>query len=310
MLDSAVAVYCAVSGVQPQSETVWRQMNKYGVPRIAFVNKMDRAGAEFPALRRADQDAPARQSRAHPAAHRRRGRLRGRRRPGQDEVDLLGRRDPGHEIRVSRDSGRHAQGMRGVARQDDRGGRRRRRGRCSTSIWRAASSSDAEIKRGLRARALKNEICLVTCGSAFKNKGVQAVLDAVVEYMPSPDRSAAGQGPERARRADDAPGRRRRAVLGAGVQDPERPVRRQPDLLPGLFRHAEFRRPGVRAEQEPQRAHRPPAADARQRALRDQGSARRRHRRGRGPQGRDHRRHAVGSATRSSSSRRWSFRSP
>ena len=57
VLDSAIAVYCAVSGVQPQSETVWRQMNKYGVPRIAFVNKMDRAGAEFPALRRADQEA-------------------------------------------------------------------------------------------------------------------------------------------------------------------------------------------------------------------------------------------------------------
>ena len=90
VLDSAVAVYCAVSGVQPQSETVWRQMNKYGVPRVAFVNKMDRAGAEFSALRRADQDPAARQPGAHPAADRRRGRLRRRGRSGQDEVHLVG----------------------------------------------------------------------------------------------------------------------------------------------------------------------------------------------------------------------------
>ena len=82
-----------VAGVQPQSETVWRQTNKYGVPRIAFVNKMDRAGANF--LRCVEQisDAPARQPGAAPAADRRRGQLRGRRRPDPDEGDLLGRRD-------------------------------------------------------------------------------------------------------------------------------------------------------------------------------------------------------------------------
>ena len=108
VLDSAIAVYCAVSGVQPQSETVWRQMNKYGVPRVAFVNKMDRAGREFPALRGADPDASARQSGPDPAAHRRGRGVRRRGRSRQDEVHLVGRRDPGHEVRVPRHPGRHA----------------------------------------------------------------------------------------------------------------------------------------------------------------------------------------------------------
>ncbi len=102
VLDSAVAVFCAVSGVQPQSETVWRQMNSYGVPRIAFVNKMDRAGANFLRCVRADQGAPARQPGADPAADRRRGKLRGRRRPDPHEGHLLGHGDPGDEVRVPR----------------------------------------------------------------------------------------------------------------------------------------------------------------------------------------------------------------
>ena len=93
-------------------------------------------------------------------------------------------------------------------------------------------------------------------------------------------------------------------VLGAGLQDPQRSVRRQSHVLPRLLRHAEFRRHGVRAVQVEEGAHRAPAADARQRAQRDQGSARRRHRRGRGPQGRLHRRHAFAISRRSSRSRR------
>ncbi len=185
VLDSAVAVYCAVSGVQPQSETVWRQMNKYGVPRLAFVNKMDRAGANF--LRCVEQI---------------RTRLKGNPVPIQlpigAEDSFVGIVDLIRMKEIWWDDS--TQGTRFEYREvptemlDE------------CKVWRtklieaAAEGSEEllqkylegeelsveEIKKGLRARALKNEICLVTCGSAFKNKGVQAVLDAVIEFMPSP----------------------------------------------------------------------------------------------------------------------------
>ena len=110
VLDGACMVYCAVGGVQPQSETVWRQANKYRVPRLAFVNKMDRTGANFFKV----YDQMKTRLKANPVPiqipDRRRGKVRGRRRPGQDEGDLLGRGDPGHEVRRARDSGRPARG--------------------------------------------------------------------------------------------------------------------------------------------------------------------------------------------------------
>jgi len=185
VLDSAVAVYCAVSGVQPQSETVWRQMNKYGVPRLAFVNKMDRAGASF--LRCVEQICT---------------RLRGNPVPiqlpiGAEDsfvgvVDLVKMK----AIRWDDDT----QGMKFEYRDippDLRKSCEEWRGRMieaaaegdETLLNKYLESGDLsveEIKRGLRSRAIRNEICLVTCGSAFKNKGVQAVLDAVVDYMPAP----------------------------------------------------------------------------------------------------------------------------
>ena len=165
--------------------------------------------------------------------------------------------------------------------------------RSPTSTSAACTLSDDEIKRGLKARSLKNEIVLCMCGTAFKNKGVQALLDAVIEFMPSPMEMPPTKGLSERGEAITRTAQRRRAVLGAGIQDPQRSVRRQPHVLPRLLRHAEFRRHGVRADQGQEGAHRPPAADARQRAQRDQGSARRRHRRRGGSQGRLHRRHAV-----------------
>jgi elongation factor G len=95
VLDGACMVYCAVGGVQPQSETVWRQANKYKVPRLAFVNKMDRTGANF--FKVYDPDG---ESRAHRDPHRRRRKLHRRDRPHQDEGDHLGRGLAGHEVRV------------------------------------------------------------------------------------------------------------------------------------------------------------------------------------------------------------------
>ncbi|HEV7357597.1 MAG TPA: elongation factor G [Steroidobacteraceae bacterium] len=208
VLDSAIAVYCAVSGVQPQSETVWRQMNKYGVPRIAFVNKMDRAGANF--LRCVEQIKT---------------RLQGNPVPiqlpiGAEEgfvgvVDLVkmkaihwdeetqGMKFEYREIpaEMLKDCEEWRGKMIEAAAEGDEA--------LLTKYLDSGTLSDEEIKMGLRERALKNEVCLVTCGSAFKNKGVQAVLDAIVEYMPSPTerppvKGQSESGEPMTRTADDA----------------------------------------------------------------------------------------------------------
>jgi elongation factor G len=185
VLDSAVAVFCAVAGVQPQSETVWRQMNKYKVPRIAFVNKMDRAGANF--LRCVEQIKT---------------RLGGVPVPiqlpiGAEDtfegvVDLIRMKEIWWDPST--------QGTRFEYREVPE----QMRAQCeewrSKMIEAAAEANEellnkylesgelteAEIKRGLRERSIRNEIVVVVCGSAFKNKGVQAMLDAIIEYMPSP----------------------------------------------------------------------------------------------------------------------------
>ena len=185
MLDSAVALFCAVSGVQPQSETVWRQMNRYGVPRIAFVNKMDRAGADF--LRCIEQIKT---------------RLRGNPVPIQlpigAEDDFEGVIDLLHMKAVYWDMA--TQGMNFEYREIPEALRAQAALLRAQMVEAAAEANDAlmdkylsgeelsmvEIKAGLRERALRNDIVLCMCGSAFKNKGVQALLDAIVDFMPSP----------------------------------------------------------------------------------------------------------------------------
>ena len=185
VLDSAVALFDSVAGVQPQSETVWRQMNKYAVPRIAFVNKMDRAGANF--LRVVDMI---------------RARLRANPVPIQlpigAEDDFEGVIDLIRMKAIYWDMA--TQGMKFEYRDIPEPLRAQAEEYRAKMIEVAAEANDtlmhkyleheqltdAEIRQGLRERSLRNEIVLAMCGSAFKNKGVQALLDAVIEFMPSP----------------------------------------------------------------------------------------------------------------------------
>jgi elongation factor G len=185
VLDSAVALFDSVAGVQPQSETVWRQMNRYAVPRIAFVNKMDRAGANF--LRCVEMI---------------RTRLRANPVPIQlpigAEEDFKGVVDLIKMKAIYWDM--ETQGMKfefgeiPAALQEQCEAQRAKMIEAAAEGDEALLNkylegeplSDEEIKRGLRSRSIKNEVVLCMCGSAFKNKGVQALLDAVIEFMPSP----------------------------------------------------------------------------------------------------------------------------
>ena len=185
ILDGACAVFCAVGGVEPQSETVWRQADKYGVPRLAFVNKMDRMGADF--LRVVEQVKERLGSNAVPIQL-----------PIGVEEDFRGVVDLVTMKAIVWDKGSRGMNYE-LHRIPDKMADSCREWR-EVMIEAAAEAnedlmrkylegeelSQAEIKAGLRARTLNSEIVPILCGSAFKNKGVQAMLDAVIDYMPSP----------------------------------------------------------------------------------------------------------------------------
>jgi elongation factor G len=193
VLDGAVVVFCGSSGVEPQSETVWRQADKYSVPRMVFVNKMDRAGADFERV--IDQI---------------RDRLGANCVPiqlnigAEDEfvgvIDLIKMKainwneaDQGTTFNyedipahlVERAEALHEELVEAAAEANDE---------LMDKYLEEGELTETEIKFGLRKRTLNNEIVLATCGSAFKNKGVQAVLDAVVEYLPAPNHVEAIKG--------------------------------------------------------------------------------------------------------------------
>jgi elongation factor G len=185
VLDGACMVYCAVGGVQPQSETVWRQANKYGVPRLAFVNKMDRTGANF--FRVYEQM---------------KSRLKANPVPiqvpiGNEEnfvgvIDLVKMKaviwdeasqgikfeykDIPAELQDVADEWREK--MVEVAAEANE--------ELMNKYLEAGELTEQELKDGLRRRTIAGEIVPMLCGSAFKNKGVQAMLDAVIDYLPSP----------------------------------------------------------------------------------------------------------------------------
>src|SRR5262245_59237779 len=193
VLDGAVAVFCGVSGVEPQTETVWRQANKYGVPRVAFVNKLDRAGADF--LRVLDQIRD--RLKAKPVA------LQlpiGVADDFEGVVDLvtmkairwddktLGMRVIESDVPaalVTQAREYRAKLVEAAADADER--------LLQKFLERGDLSVD-EIREGLRTRCLAGEIVPALCGSAFRNKGVQALLDAVVFYLPAPSDRAAVKG--------------------------------------------------------------------------------------------------------------------
>jgi len=185
VLDGAVVVFCATSGVEPQSETVWRQANKYGVPRIVFVNKMDRPGAGF--LRVVAQIKQRLGANAVPVQI-----AIGAEENFKGIVDLIRMKaifwnedDQGLSYRledIPAELADEAQQWRenmieaAAEANDD----------LMNKYLEGEELTNEEIRAGLRSRTLANEIVPALCGSAFKNKGVQAMLDAVIDYLPAP----------------------------------------------------------------------------------------------------------------------------
>ena len=186
VLDGAVVVFCGSSGVQPQSETVWRQANRYEVPRIVFVNKMDRAGADFERV--VGQIRERLGATVVPIQYN-----IGAEDDFKGVIDLIKMKtitwneaDKGSTFEytdIPEELNSKCQSLReelveaaAEANED-----------LMEKYLETSDLSEEEIKKGLRERVLSNEITLALCGSAFKNKGVQAVLDAVIEFLLAPD---------------------------------------------------------------------------------------------------------------------------
>ena len=185
VLDGACAVFCAVGGVEPQSETVWRQANKYMVPRIAFVNKMDRAGADF--MRVVEQIRERLGANPVPMQV-----AIGAEEHFEGVVDLLRMKaiywneaDMGATFEA-RDIPADLADQCQVLREQLTEAAAEANETLMDKYLESGDLSDEEIRQGIRQRTLANEIVPAFCGSAFKNKGVQAMLDAVIDYMPSP----------------------------------------------------------------------------------------------------------------------------
>ncbi|MGD9385325.1 MAG: elongation factor G [Thioalkalispiraceae bacterium] len=193
VLDGACAVFCAVGGVEPQSETVWRQANKYKVPRLAFVNKMDRAGADF--LRVVEQIKTRLGANPIPIQMN-----IGAEDQFKGVVDLIKMKaimwneaDMGAtftEEEIPADIADKCAELRGQMAEAAAEATEE----LMDKYLNEGDLPAEDIKRGLRMRTLANEIIPCLCGSAFKNKGVQAMLDAVIDYMPAPIDVAAIKG--------------------------------------------------------------------------------------------------------------------
>jgi elongation factor G len=188
VLDGAVSVFCAVGGVQPQSETVWRQRNRYGVPSIVFVNKMDRTGADFYEVERQIEE-----------------RLKGNPVPiqlpigAEDQfegvIDLVKMKEIVWDAEAAMGSAYHEQDIRDELKDKAQEYREKMIEKISEAEINDAlmekylegeELTNEEIMEGIKKATINMEIVPMTCGTAFKNKGVQTLLDAVVDYLPAP----------------------------------------------------------------------------------------------------------------------------
>ena len=193
VLDGAVVVFCGSSGVQPQSETVWRQANRYEVPRIVFVNKMDRAGADFERVVGQIRDRLG--ATVVPIQYN-----IGAEDDFKGVIDLIkmktitwNEEDKGSTFEYT-DIPEDLKDKCETLREELVEAAAEANETLMEKYLEGGDLSEDELKKGLRERVLANEITLALCGSAFKNKGVQAVLDAVIEYLPAPDEVKAIEG--------------------------------------------------------------------------------------------------------------------
>ena len=274
VLDGACAVFDAVSGVEPQSETVWRQADKYRVPRICFVNKMDRIGADFKTTLSQIETKLG----ANPVAIQ---LPIGAEDKFVGVIDLVKMKaitykdetmgadydvadipaDLLPEALVYREKL-----IEKVSEHDDK---------LLEKYLGGETITEDEIKAALRSRVMRSvreeetAFVVVICGTAFKNKGVQPLLDAVVDYLPSPvdvpsieglDPDAKEETTIQRPASDEAP------VLGARVQADDRSVRRSAHVHPRLFGRAHVGIVGLQLDQAAHRAGGPPPEDARQQA--------------------------------------------
>jgi elongation factor G len=193
VLDGAVVVFCGSSGVEPQSETVWRQANRYKVPRIAFINKMDRAGANFLNVVQQMKDRLG----ASPVPI---NLPIGAEDDFEGMVDLISMKALYFDLDDMGKSYREEDIPESMLAECEKYREQMLESAAEASedlmdkYLENGDLTEEEIISGLRQRTLSNEIVLCLCGSAFKNKGVQCVLDAVINYLPSPDEVEAIKG--------------------------------------------------------------------------------------------------------------------
>ena len=296
VLDGAIAVFDGGNGVEPQSETVWRQADRYGVPRLAFINKLDKIGADFQMNLDSMRERlgcipvpiqwPVGQEDQH----------RGMVDLIRMQAAIFDEESKGARYDWVDIPGGHQRPMRRASRKDDRGLRRRRRrgdggiprGRLQRGQQRADLSGAASRSARLQVRARSRRVSLQEQGRAAHARRRRELFAFALGH------SSGGRARPRASRSQSHAHRvGRRAFFRAGVQDHERPVRRESDVFPRLFGYSGQRDAAAQRDAQQARAPRPNSQDAREQARGAEGVLRGQHLRGRGPQGYAHRRHAL-----------------